>query len=50
MIYVAWLVFLQDPTDLDKFNIQAFYYIRKNLKLADEGKSGARLVIYPCFF
>ena len=39
MIYMAWLVFLQDPTDLDKFNIQAFYYIRKNLKLADEGKT-----------
>ena len=32
------IITIQDPSNLDKFNIQAFYYVRKNLKMVDEGK------------
>lgn len=28
----------QDPSNLDKFNIQKFYHVQKNLKVPDEGR------------
>ncbi|KAK7088656.1 RING-type E3 ubiquitin-protein ligase PPIL2-like [Littorina saxatilis] len=36
------IITIQDPTNLDKFNIQAFYYIRKKLKLTDEEEEKAK--------
>ncbi|KAL8584776.1 hypothetical protein ACOMHN_035695 [Nucella lapillus] len=36
------LITIQDPTNLDKFNIQAFYYIRKKLKMTDEEEEAAK--------
>jgi len=30
------IITIQDPTNLDKFNIQTFYHIKKNLKLGDD--------------
>ena len=31
------LITIQDPTQLEKFNISNFYHLKKNLKLTDEG-------------
>ncbi|KAK7494081.1 hypothetical protein BaRGS_00014739 [Batillaria attramentaria] len=36
------VITIQDPTQLDKFNIQAFYHIKKNLKVADEDEELAK--------
>ncbi|XP_076452779.1 RING-type E3 ubiquitin-protein ligase PPIL2-like [Babylonia areolata] len=36
------IITIQDPTNLDKFNIQAFYYVRKNLRVTDEEEEKAR--------
>jgi len=33
------IITIQDPTNLDKFNLASFYHIRKNLKLVSEGIS-----------
>jgi len=33
------IITIQDPTNLDKFNLASFYHIRKNLKLVNEGTS-----------
>ena len=32
------LITIQDPGQLDKFNISAFHHIKNNLKVEDEGK------------
>ena len=31
------LITIQNPNELDKFNLANFYHIRKNLKVLDEG-------------
>lgn len=32
------LLFLQDPTNLDKFNVSNFFHVKNNLKVVDPGK------------
>jgi peptidyl-prolyl cis-trans isomerase-like protein 2 len=36
------IITIQDPTNLDKFNLANFYHIRKNLKLVSEEDEAAR--------
>ncbi|PVD31595.1 hypothetical protein C0Q70_07010 [Pomacea canaliculata] len=36
------IITIQDPLNLEKFNIQSFYHIRKNLKLLDEEEEQAK--------
>ena len=32
------IITIQDPTNLDKFNMSKFYHLKNNLKLLDEGR------------
>lgn len=36
------IITIQDPTNLDKFNLASFFHIRKNLKLVNEEDEAAR--------
>lgn len=33
-----WGFFLQDPTNLDKFNVSSFFHVKNELKLLDPGE------------
>lgn len=32
------IITLQDPSNLDKFNISSFHHVKNKLKVVDEGK------------
>ena len=32
------IITIQDPKNLQKFNLSAFYHIKNNIKVADEGE------------
>lgn len=36
------IISIQDPTKIDKFNLNTFYHVRKNLKYGDEDEDAAR--------
>lgn len=39
MVFILFLpFFMQDPTNLDKFNVSNFFHVKNNLKVLDPGK------------
>lgn len=33
------ILFFQDPTNLDKFNVSNFFHVKNNIKVVDPGKA-----------
>lgn len=45
------IITIQDPSNLDKFNMANFYHLRQNLKLVDEGQELSYLILlHPCLW
>ena len=37
------IITIQDPTNLDKFNLANFYHMKKGIKVIDEGRNYFRI-------